>query len=198
MVLFRRAPKLKAPGFFIPNLRHRISPAAAPIATPSRLASEVKMPGVLLNGHQNGAGAATDEPRNVLGSALQLFSRSPLTGFYRDGFCRAGAADMGNHSVAGIVSEEFLDYTAAQGNDLRVVGLSEGCKCVFGPVRFRCPESRANLRFSIDGVYVLVDGRRRWKLSAPAQSAEMPYRSMWLTSWMPMSIGSRLEYPFAN
>jgi len=35
---------------------------------------------------------------------------------------------MGNHSVAGIVTEEFLDYSASQGNDLRVVGLKEGCK----------------------------------------------------------------------
>lgn len=33
---------------------------------------------------------------------------------------------MGNHAVAGIVTEEFLDYSASQGNDLRVVGLSEG------------------------------------------------------------------------
>jgi uncharacterized protein len=77
------------------------------------------MPG-LVNG--------SSEPKNVLGSTLQLFSRQPLTGFYRDGYCRAGAADMGNHSVAGIVSEEFLDFTASQGNDLRIVGLSEGCK----------------------------------------------------------------------
>lgn len=36
--------------------------------------------------------------------------------------------DFGNHAVAGIVSEEFLDYTASQGNDLRIAGLSEGCK----------------------------------------------------------------------
>jgi uncharacterized protein (DUF2237 family) len=27
-----------------------------------------------------------------------------------------------------VVSEEFLDYTASQGNDLRIVGLKEGCK----------------------------------------------------------------------
>ena len=26
------------------------------------------------------------------------------------------------------MSEEFLNYTASQGNDLRVVGLSDGCK----------------------------------------------------------------------
>jgi uncharacterized protein len=51
-----------------------------------------------------------------------------LTGFYRDGFCRTGAADFGNHAVAGVVSEEFLDFTASQGNDLRVAGLTGGCK----------------------------------------------------------------------
>ena len=51
-----------------------------------------------------------------------------MTGFYRDGYCRSGAADFGNHAVAGIVSEKFLDFTAEQGNDLRVAGLSGGCK----------------------------------------------------------------------
>jgi uncharacterized protein (DUF2237 family) len=30
--------------------------------------------------------------------------------------------------MLGVVSEEFLDYTASQDNDLRIVGLSEGCK----------------------------------------------------------------------
>ena len=51
-----------------------------------------------------------------------------MTGFYRDGYCRSGAADYGNHAVAGVVTEEFLDYSASQGNDLRIAGLSEGCK----------------------------------------------------------------------
>lgn len=51
-----------------------------------------------------------------------------MTGFYRDGYCRTGASDFGNHAVAGVVTEEFLDYSASQGNDLRIVGLSEGCK----------------------------------------------------------------------
>jgi hypothetical protein len=39
--------------------------------------------------------------KNVLGQSLQLFSKQPLTGFHRDGYCRVSAADMGNHSVAG-------------------------------------------------------------------------------------------------
>jgi uncharacterized protein (DUF2237 family) len=64
----------------------------------------------------------------VFKKPLALFSTKPMTGFYRDGYCRSGAADYGNHAVAGIVSEEFLDYTASQGNDLRIAGLSGGCK----------------------------------------------------------------------
>ena len=39
--------------------------------------------------------------KNVLGSTLQLFSKQPLTGFNRDGFCRVTVGDFGNHSVAG-------------------------------------------------------------------------------------------------
>lgn len=59
---------------------------------------------------------------------LALFSTEPMTGFYRDGYCRSGAADCGNHAVAGIVSEEFLNFTASHGNDIRIVALSGGCK----------------------------------------------------------------------
>jgi uncharacterized protein len=51
-----------------------------------------------------------------------------MTGFHRDGYCRTGAGDFGNHAVAGVVSEEFLDFTASQGNDLRIAGLTGGCK----------------------------------------------------------------------
>lgn len=65
---------------------------------------------------------------NVFKKPLALFSRQPMTGFYRDGYCRSGAADFGNHAVAAVVTEEFLDYSASQGNDLRVAGLTEGCK----------------------------------------------------------------------
>lgn len=71
---------------------------------------------------------SSSNPLNVFRQPLQLFSRQPMTGFHRDGYCRTGAADFGNHAVAGIVSEKFLDFTADQGNDLRVAGLSEGCK----------------------------------------------------------------------
>jgi uncharacterized protein (DUF2237 family) len=51
-----------------------------------------------------------------------------MTGFYRDGFCRTSTADAGNHAVAGVVSDEFLNFSASHGNDLRTAGLTEGCK----------------------------------------------------------------------
>ncbi|KAF2450627.1 hypothetical protein P171DRAFT_426953 [Karstenula rhodostoma CBS 690.94] len=66
--------------------------------------------------------------RNVHNQPLSLHSTSPLTGFLRTGYCEAPRSDAGNHSVAGIVTNEFLDFSAARGNDLRQAGLSDGCK----------------------------------------------------------------------
>ena len=51
-----------------------------------------------------------------------------MTGFYRDGYCRVGPEDPGNHSVAGLLTDEFLDFTASRGNNLRAAGLTAGCK----------------------------------------------------------------------
>ncbi|KAF3049600.1 hypothetical protein E8E11_009472 [Didymella keratinophila] len=65
---------------------------------------------------------------NVFKKPLALHSTQPLTGFTRSGYCEAPKSDFGNHSIAGIVTEEFLDYSAAQGNNLRDVGLKGGCK----------------------------------------------------------------------
>ncbi|MFS4415818.1 DUF2237 family protein [Maribacter sp. 2307ULW6-5] len=56
--------------------------------------------------------------RNVLGTELQECCQNPKTGFYRDGFCRTGNEDVGTHVVCSIMTEEFLVYTKAQGNDL--------------------------------------------------------------------------------
>ena len=38
---------------------------------------------------------------NVFKKPLALFSQQPMTGFYRDGYCRVGPEDGGNHAVAG-------------------------------------------------------------------------------------------------
>jgi uncharacterized protein (DUF2237 family) len=58
------------------------------------------------------------EARNVLGGTLQTCCTAPMTGFYRDGLCNTGAGDFGAHVVCAQMTEQFLDYTRAQGNDL--------------------------------------------------------------------------------
>merc|ERR1712225_185305 len=65
---------------------------------------------------------------NVLGNPLQVCSTSPVTGFLRNGYCDSVPADRGKHFVAAEVTDEFLEYSAQQGNDLRTIGLTGGCK----------------------------------------------------------------------
>ena len=58
---------------------------------------------------------------------MAYFGGSPIkSGFFRDGYCRTSAADHGSHSIAGIVSKDFLEFSASRGNDLRVIGLEDG------------------------------------------------------------------------
>ncbi len=56
--------------------------------------------------------------KNVLGQDLQPCSLEPKTGFYRDGCCETGPHDHGVHVVCAQMTEQFLQYTKAQGNDL--------------------------------------------------------------------------------
>lgn len=59
-----------------------------------------------------------EEPMNVLGTALESCCTDPMTGFYRDGYCNTGYNDRGTHVVCAIMTQEFLDFTKACGNDL--------------------------------------------------------------------------------
>lgn len=56
--------------------------------------------------------------RNVLGGALEECSLDPLTGYFRDGCCRTGPADLGSHTICAVVSAEFLEHQRSIGNDL--------------------------------------------------------------------------------
>ena len=56
--------------------------------------------------------------KNVLGSDLKCCGTKPITGYFRDGFCRTDQGDQGRHVVACIVDERFLDYSKSVGNDL--------------------------------------------------------------------------------
>jgi uncharacterized protein len=64
--------------------------------------------------------AFKEEPlaKNVLGKPLQPCSEDPLTGFYRTGCCETGPEDLGQHTICVRVSDEFLAFSKAAGNDL--------------------------------------------------------------------------------
>jgi uncharacterized protein (DUF2237 family) len=55
---------------------------------------------------------------NVLGQSLDICGCEPMTGWFRDGSCRTNGADLGRHTVCCVVSEAFLAYSRALGNDL--------------------------------------------------------------------------------
>jgi len=78
--------------------------------------------------------------KNVLGGELAVCGKDPVTGFYRDGCCHTGGDDAGLHVVCAVMTEGFLAFTKAQGNDLSTprpqwgfAGLKPGdrwCLCV--------------------------------------------------------------------
>jgi len=78
--------------------------------------------------------------RNVLGEPLAPCCQRPVTGFYRDGYCHTGPQDVGSHTVCAQMTEQFLAFSAAHGNDLSTPrpelefpGLAPGdrwCLCV--------------------------------------------------------------------
>lgn len=110
------------------------------------------------------ANMANHNALNVFKKPLAIFSKEPLTGFYRDGYCRVGAEDGGNHAVAGtihllssylpiqyinfhwlmygmwyvgVLTKEFLDFSASRGNNLRSIGLEPGCKWCLCTARWK-------------------------------------------------------------
>lgn len=58
------------------------------------------------------------ESVNVLGETLEPCGTEPMTGFYRDGCCNTGPDDLGQHTVCTVVTDEFLAFSRARGNDL--------------------------------------------------------------------------------
>ncbi|HAT58786.1 MAG TPA: DUF2237 domain-containing protein, partial [Gammaproteobacteria bacterium] len=59
-----------------------------------------------------------DESVNVFGEPLEPCGMDPATGFFRDGCCNTSEIDHGCHTVCVAVTDEFLNFTRSQGNDL--------------------------------------------------------------------------------
>ena len=85
--------------------------------------------------------------KNVLGTELKSCSCSPMTGWYRDGSCRTDISDQGMHTVCAVITEQFLSYSKAQGNDLSTPQIGF-----------------PGLKKAITGVSVLLDGKKHLKM----------------------------------
>jgi uncharacterized protein (DUF2237 family) len=55
---------------------------------------------------------------NVLGGVLAPCSADPITGYFRTGCCDTGPGDYGSHTVCVVMTDEFLSFSRATGNDL--------------------------------------------------------------------------------
>jgi len=55
---------------------------------------------------------------SVLKKPLKICSTQPMTGYYRDGYCRGLPDDSGTHVVCAKMNDEFLEFTKSKGNDL--------------------------------------------------------------------------------
>jgi len=56
--------------------------------------------------------------KNIFGDPLIPCCTSPMTGYFRDGLCRTDSTDRGLHIVCAYMTEDFLSFSKAQGNDL--------------------------------------------------------------------------------
>ena len=56
--------------------------------------------------------------KNVFGEPLEICCANPLTGYFRDGFCKTDLHDRGTHTVCAIMTDEFLRFSVSRGNDL--------------------------------------------------------------------------------
>ena len=80
-----------------------------------------------------------EESVNILGEPLEMCGDQPMTGYYRDSYCNTCAEDLGSHTVCVQMTQLFLDFSKAKGNDLSTPvpqfgfeGLKEGdawCLC---------------------------------------------------------------------
>lgn len=52
------------------------------------------------------------------GRPLKLCSTNPLTGYYRDGYCKNYPDDSGTHVVCAELTDDFLQFTKMRGNNL--------------------------------------------------------------------------------
>ena len=82
--------------------------------------------------------------KNIFGEPLKSCCTSPVTGYFRDGFCRTDKSDLGSHTVCVVITKDFLEFSKRKGNDLitpnpvySFPGLKEGDKWCLCALRWK-------------------------------------------------------------
>lgn len=80
---------------------------------------------------------------NVFGEPMISCSTEPMTGYFRDGFCHCKEDESVVHVVCCVMTDSFLKYSAAKGNDLstpriayQFAGLKAGDRWCLNAYRF--------------------------------------------------------------
>ena len=64
---------------------------------------------------------------NVLGTELEPCCFDPITGFFRDGYCRTDERDVGRHVVCAQLTDKFLNSRG----DKAMISLHPGLNLAF-------------------------------------------------------------------
>ncbi len=62
--------------------------------------------------------SSVEKQKNVFGEEIETCCESPITGFFRDGFCHTDDTDEGVHTICVSMTEDFLEFSKSKGNDL--------------------------------------------------------------------------------
>ena len=57
---------------------------------------------------------SVEKQKNVFGEEIETCCESPITGFFRDGFCHTDERDEGVHTVCVSMTKDFLEFSKAR------------------------------------------------------------------------------------
>ena len=55
---------------------------------------------------------------SLINKPLEVCSKKPITGYFRDGYCNNFPNDSGSHVVCAELTNDFLKFTKSRGNNL--------------------------------------------------------------------------------
>ena len=109
---------------------------------------------------------------NVFDEPLEICSKDPVTGFFRNGSCDTCNDDEGSHTVCAIMTDEFLAFSKYLGNDLTTPRLEFGFPGLKTDDQWCLCASRF-LQAHLEGVAPMINARATHKKALEIISLEI-------------------------